>query len=1189
MAGVSVTFRAIDEISSRFDAMFSAGAKALDSFDRIGVAADSSYETICDGATDAANAMERAAAATDYWSDRIGDYDNETMQAIQSTEEFADLGYMTEEALNHVGDALEDATREMKGFADEAGDAGNESQDFGKQSQDAVKKLDNLLATVGIVAALTAITSALIDCTKAAAEFETNIAMVSTVADTTVLSTGELSAQISELSMDTARNVNELADASYNAISAGVATENAVATAGEASKLATAGFTTSSSALSVLTTALNAYGLEASEVTNISDSLITSQNLGVLTIDQMANSMGKAISTASAYSVDLYNLEAGYISLTKAGISVEESTTYISSMFNELGSASSKVATVITEETGMSFGQLMNAGYSLADVLDIVYESADRDAEAMMNLWGSAEAGKAANAIINQGLDTFNTNLEKLGNAAGTTQAAYEAMTNTAAYSTERMENSFHNLSIAIGDDLNPAVSKIQNGIADMVDRFTEWVNKYPAISAVLVGVTVGIGAVAAGIGVYSAAMNIATAFTATFGVTLSAAIWPLTLIVAAVAAVTTAVILLTNAEDEAEKAQAAWTASSREMADELDNLQEQYTALEEAGETDTVAAYELKNQIDELTQSLEENGQTLGDLITWAEEYSAALDKMESDSAEAFSAIDQGESNAKSLIAQLSVMAESADLSGDQLGIMQNIVDRLNGSYEGLNLTLDETNGKLNMSVEDLWAVVSESAAQERAEQNMQDLMGYLEGYQLAQEKYGEALQSQVAAQKEYERALDEDWAKEHPFLAWTGWAQGAEMNWWGSVREAYNELSAAREAVELTASDFNRLDENIRNCYAEMGYSEEAIDSMMAELALASASATEMAEKLEQEKAAVENASDGYAEAQNALNQYSEALQSLCEEYDAAYEAALQSIQGQYSLWDEAGDVAAMSSQSITDALQSQIDYWNSYNDNMASLTERADGIEGLSDMLESLANGSEKSAAMLAGLESMDDADLSAVVEQYNSLQAAQSETAASVAELETEFSEKLASMQTELGDMVDGMDLSAIAKAKANATMDAYVNEIQTGVERAQRAIDSLNFANYTLGGGGYHGYAVGTLDAAPGLALVGEEGPELVNFGGGEVVYTAAETASILSRGHEDREFYVSAPEESESSEDSSDKTITLKIEGAGEIKVGGNGISKEDVVNVLVENVRGVLMNILQQEIMEEGQFAYEF
>lgn len=1189
MAGVSVIFRAIDDISSRFDAMVSAGGRALDSFDRLEAAADSSYETISEGAAGAADAIEGAASATDFWTDRIGNYDRAAMQAVYSTEELVDMGYMTEEALNHLGDTLDETSQHLEDFGEEAEDAGDEAEDFGERSQDAVDGLNQLLATVGIVAALTAITHAFMECSKSAAEFETNVAMVSTVADTTVLSTSELSAQISELSMDTARNVNELADASYNAISAGIATEDAVATVGEATKLATAGFTSSSSALSVLTTALNAYGLEASEVTNISDSLVTSQNLGVLTIDQMASSMGKAISTASAYSVDLYNLEAGYISLTKAGISVEESTTYISSMFNELGSAGSNVATIIIEETGMSFGQLMNAGYSLADVLDIVYESAGRDAEAMMNLWGSAEAGKAANAVINQGLDTFNANLEKLENSAGTTQAAYEAMTNTTAYSTERMENSFHNLSIAIGDDLNPVVSQFQNWIADMVDGFTELVNKHPAISAVLVGVTVGIGAVTVGMAAYSAATSIATAFTATFGVTLSAAIWPLTLIVAAVAAVTAAVIYLTNTEDEAEKAQASLTSSSQEMADELENLQEQYDALAEAGATDTVEAYQLKNQIDELSEAFESNKETIGDLIEHGEQLKTTLEDIASTYDETVDSINQSESDSKSLIAQLAAMSESADLSGGQLEIMKNIVDRLNGSYEGLNLTLDETNGKLNMSVEDLWAVVSESAEQERAQANMDNLMNNLARYQEAQQLYDEALKTQAAARAEFQRSLDEDWAEEHPFLAWTGWAKGAEMNWNGSVRDAYYAWDQAIEATSVAKEDFDSLTESIEACYAQMGYSADEIEKMMAELALASASATEMAEKLEQEKEAVENASDGYAEAQNALGRYSEALQALCEEYDAAYEAALQSIQGQYSLWDEVEDVAAMSSRNIKDALESQIDYWNSYNENMASLTDRTGDIEGLSSMLADLADGSEKSAAMLAGLESMNDADLSAVVQQYNTLKTAQSETAASMADLETEFSENLEKMQIEMDDMVEGMDLSAEAKANAKATMDAYVSEIQAGVERAQSAIDSLNFASANLSGGGYHEYATGTLDAAPGLALVGEEGPELVNFDGGEVVYTAAETANILTRGNEDRDFYVSPPEETEGSENSGDKTITLRIEGAGEMKVGGSGVSKEDVVDVLVENVRGVLMNILQQEIMEEGKYSYEF
>ena len=987
MAGLLVNFKAIDEISSRFDAMVSAGTRTLDSFDRIGAAADSSYDVISEGAAAASEAMEQAAASIDVFSEAMSgnaleDTGTVLTEAAQGMEELGEKSDGARDALGRflpkvreTEEGIEKTRREQEKYREET-----------DKTKDTIEELSSVLTTVGIVAALTAIGSAFLGCSQAAAEFETNVAMVSTVADTTVLSTGELSSQISALSMDTAKNVNELADASYNAISAGVATEAAVETVGEASKLATAGFTSSSSALSVLTTTLNAYGLEASEVTNISDSLVTSQNLGVLTIDQMASSMGKAISTASAYSVDLYNLESGYISLTKAGISVEESTTYISSMFNELGSAGSNVATIITEETRMSFGQLMNAGYTLADVLDIVYESAGRDGEAMMNLWGSAEAGKAANAIINQGLDTFNANLEKLENSAGTTQAAYEAMTNTTAFSTERMENSFNNLSIAIGDDLNPVVSQFQNGIADVADGFTKLINEHPAITAALTGVVVGVGAVTSAITAYIAVTKIAEAASAALGTSMAVALGPIMLAVVGIAAVTAAVIYMANAEDEAEKAQASLTASSQEMADELGDLQERYDALAEAGAADTVEAYQLKNQIDELSGAFENNKQTIGDLITYNDQLKTTLDEIANTYDENMDSIGQTESNSKSLVAQLAAMSASADLSGGQLEVMHNIVDRLNNSYDGLNLTLDETNGKLNMSIEDLWAVVSESAEQERAQANMDALMDYLAQYQEAQQTYDEAMKTEAAAKAEYERSLEEDWAEEHPFLAWTGLGDGAEMNWSGSVKDAYQVWDQAGEATSGAKENFDSLAESIKSCYEEMGYSEEEIEKMMAELAQASASATDMAEKLEQEKEAVENTSDGYIEAQNALSQYSEALQTLCEEYDAAYEAALQSIQGQYSLWDEVEDVAAMSSQSIKDALQSQIDYWNSYNENMASLTERAGDIEGLSDMLASLADGSEESAAMLAGIESMNDADLSAVVQQYNDLKTA-----------------------------------------------------------------------------------------------------------------------------------------------------------------------------------------------------------
>ncbi|WP_415306357.1 phage tail tape measure protein, partial [Clostridium perfringens] len=74
---------------------------------------------------------------------------------------------------------------------------------------------------------------------------------------------------------------------------------------------------------------LNSYGLEASEVARISDVLIQSQNLGKLTLEQLSSSMGRVIPTAKAAGVGIEQVSSAYVEMTKAGVSVEESTTYV--------------------------------------------------------------------------------------------------------------------------------------------------------------------------------------------------------------------------------------------------------------------------------------------------------------------------------------------------------------------------------------------------------------------------------------------------------------------------------------------------------------------------------------------------------------------------------------------------------------------------------------------------------------------------------------------------------------------------------------------------------------------------------------------------------------------------------------------------------------------------------------------
>lgn len=1186
MAGISVKFRAVDDISSRFDAMVSAGTRALDTFDRLESAADSSYEAISSGSSQAAQSVERAASATDYWTDRIGNYDRNAMQAVWTTEELVEMGYMTEDALQQASDSLDEASNAMENFGEEADKTSDKTEEFGESASNAVLTLDDVLATAGIVMALKEIGEGFIKASDDAARFETSIAKLTTVADASVLSADQLSSQITQLSIDMAQGVNEITDSSYNAISAGVNTANAVEVVENATKLSVAGFTNVGSSLSVLTTALNAYGLEASEITNISDSLVMSQNLGVLTIDQLSSSMGKAISTASAYSVDLYNLESGYISLTKAGISVEESTTYISSMFNELGKSGSGVAKVLQEETGKSFGELMSQGYTLADVLEILYESVDGNAEAMMNLWGSAEAGKAANAIVNQGLETFNKNLVTLKSSAGATEKAYKTMTNTTEFTTQRMENSFANLSIAIGDDLNPTVTDFKNRISDMVDGFTKFIDKHPAVTSLLTGIAVGLTTITIGIGGYAAATKIATLATAAWTAVMN--MNPVFLAVTAVTALTAAVVTFATVLGDSVDEYDTWTDATRRQYDELRDLEQEYeNAVDIYGET-SEEALRLKYQVDELSDSFENNKKTLEDFYAECDAVVESSSKMVDNYEEGNRTLHSNELRTQALVQRLEDLSNSTDTSAGKQQEMEAIIAELNETVTGLNLSYGDLIDNQGAALTSLKAYAEMQAKQETIQKQYQSYVDAIGMEAELREKLAEATEENAAAQERYNTASDKyfDYVVQITKYDTTGMA-GLGLLW----SKQYKDMDAAQKAYDETSSRVNQLTEQLNNQLNIQKECEEAWDEL-------ANSATDASSNLIDQNTAVNEA----------IAEHRTALEELAASYDAAYESAKGSIEGQYKLWDEVKEVVAMSQSSIEDALQSQLNYWTAYNANLDSLTSRASSIEGLSDLLADLSDGSAESAAMLEGLNNMNDTDLSAVVKQYSDLRAEQDNTAKSIAELETEFSDKLENIGDDMKEMIDGMSMEDGARINAKRTMDAYVDEIEAGIARAQSAIDSISFADQALSSGklspksgppasarpsitspNVSEYAVGTESAAPGLALVGEEGPELVRFGGGEVVYTADETSNILSRDNSDS--ILVPPSESDNGKEVSngDKTITLKIEGAGEVKVGGSGVSKEEVVALLLENMKGALMSILQTEIMEEGDMAYDF
>lgn len=309
----------------------------------------------------------------------------------------------------------------------------------------------------------------------AASEFEASFAKVNTLlADTTDLESYKK--EIIDLSNQTGISTDALCESIYSAISASVDQANAIDFVASALKLAEGGFTDAATAVDVMTTAINAYGLSAEDATQVSDYLITTQNLGKTSVGELASSLGKVIPIAAAYGVKMDDLCANTALLTKNGIATAEAITYTKAMLNELGDSGSTVGGILKEKTGQSFAELEASGMSLGDIIAILGESVDGDTSAFNELWSSSEAGVGALTLLKTGAEEYNSTLEEMRESTGATEKAYETMHNTFSTKVGQLKTITTNTLAEIGNTLLP----FANAVLDWV------IGNMPVIQSVI-------------------------------------------------------------------------------------------------------------------------------------------------------------------------------------------------------------------------------------------------------------------------------------------------------------------------------------------------------------------------------------------------------------------------------------------------------------------------------------------------------------------------------------------------------------------------------------------------------------------------------------------------------------------------------------------------------------------------------
>tara|TARA_B110000977_G_scaffold65128_1_gene88741 strand:+ start:6196 stop:9186 length:2991 start_codon:yes stop_codon:yes gene_type:complete len=329
-----------------------------------------------------------------------------------------------------------------------------------KQSSSVAGGIKNFAKMAGAIAASIAVLMKLGrfigSSVKAFAEFEQGVKNVTTLmsSDDTGLFSGDLYKGSIQLSKEFGLSIKDVNKAMFNAVSAGVSGGNAVKFLNEASELAIAGVTTLKDATMGLTTVLNAYGMEATEASRVSDVLFTTQKFGVTTVAELSKSLGVVVPFAAASGISIEELGAAIATTTRSGLDAAKSVTALRAAISQMQKPASASRDLFVKY-GIPIGaaQMKAVGFTeTLKRLNNVYKTSPRDIELM---FGNVRGLTAIFSLAGDNAATYNEVLaenQDVTLSAANKQKALEENIDSTAVAMDKMSTAYNAFKLNIGD-----------------------------------------------------------------------------------------------------------------------------------------------------------------------------------------------------------------------------------------------------------------------------------------------------------------------------------------------------------------------------------------------------------------------------------------------------------------------------------------------------------------------------------------------------------------------------------------------------------------------------------------------------------------------------------------------------------------------------------------------------------------
>lgn len=1095
------TIEQADDVLSRATDTKDQAAISTDELTQAMQEAENASDQLADAQRQADEAQQNYNDTVETGTTNMDDLEQAASKAEEAAENLASANENAANATSKLSSASKDTEEKLKDLKKESDDTGDAMKTAGSEGSDAFSTLAAVIASYGIEDKITDIAESVYDLADSYSE-ASKIIVNATGATGDALDSLDTSAldafsQNDDDLNSTAATVGELNTR------LGLTGDQLTETTQDFMDFADVTNSDGVSSVQNVTKIMNRYNMSASEMGDLMDDLVYAGQESGASVDAMSQAL---ITGASAFQ--------------SVGMEAENAINFLSQMELQ-GVSSTQTITALNKATVYFSEQGIDASEGLQQVIESIATMGD-EAEATSlatEVFGSRVGVTMANAIRSGAItvDTLTGSMEEAEGSLESTAEAGESLS-------EKWQKASNSIKAAFTKNVESPISSASSALAGLVDSFGNFLNEHPTLTKALASLGTGfLTATAAIVGTATVIkLNLIPAIAGFVG-SLTAALGPVGLITVGISAATVALATFLTTTEEAVDPEEELTAATQAEQEQLEALTNQYEeACEKYGDTSEQAS-ELRYQMDDLSDSIDSNGQTVGEM---KDSYQATLDEYQEyrdQLEENQNATHENELENLALIEKLDDLASSTDTTGGKQKKMEAILNELNGSIDGLNISYEDLINNQDATIDTI-KQAAEAQAELNAEQNNYD-------------SYVDALEKQADLESKLEDAKNETAAAQAKV--------NEEQEKFNKAVDAANQDTlytgtpgvvdnTALKNAEAELEEAQSEQEGLQQLYDENEQTIEDLEGTFDDLAEKESEAADV-QLTDQEAVAL------------AFEDVQQDVYDLAEAYQEAYDSVSSSLDSVFGLFDEfsAEDEAFKDSTvaNAQEALDSQLDYWTQYSANIQTIKDTSAQDLGITQenydaLVAMVQDGSEESAGLaasiVANIEQGNTDAVSKLAETAGSVNETKDEISTNIAEWQTDYDATMDELVEKMDQTVDDLNLSDEASASAKSTIDAYAQQIKSSgasaVTEAENIVNQvaqvfnssssikISDENSLIGQAmssssgssttTVEGNASGTTDSAD-VFIAGEEGPELVVGKKGSEVFPASETTRII--------------------------------------------------------------------------------